>query len=197
MGTHHRRPRRRVEPPSGRHRARRQEGHDTGKRAARPGHWLSCWPGVIARARAAGGRLSSYRRSRYWAGISERPTGWCKDIADGSAPGTAVHSGLLADFAGLGSGADLIINCTSVGMAPDVLGCPIDAALLEPPHVVYDIVYQPRETALLREAKRKGCRTVEGIGMLVHQGAASFRTWFGRDPDTEVMFSALEPYGYG
>lgn len=120
-----------------------------------------------------------------------------QDIADGSAPGTAVHSGLLADFAGLGSGADLIINCTSVGMAPDVLGCPIDAALLEPPHVVYDIVYQPRETVLLREAKRKGCRTVEGIGMLVHQGAASFRTWFGREPDTEVMFSALEPYGYG
>jgi shikimate dehydrogenase len=66
-----------------------------------------------------------------------------------------------------------------------------------PSHIVYDIVYQPRETVLLREAKRQGCRTVEGIGMLVHQGAASFRTWFDRDPDTEVMFAALAAFGYG
>ena len=82
-------------------------------------------------------------------------------------------------------------------MAPSVQGCPIDPALLEPRQVVYDIVYQPRETMLLREAKRQGCRTVEGIGMLVHQGAASFRTWFARDPDTEVMFTALAAFGYG
>ena len=120
-----------------------------------------------------------------------------QDIAAGSAADTAVRSGLLAEFAALGSEADLIINCTSAGMAPDLHGCPVDPALLEPRHVVYDIVYQPRETVLLREAMRKGCPTVEGIGMLVHQGAASFRTWFGRDPDTEVMFAALGPYGYG
>ena len=120
-----------------------------------------------------------------------------QDVASGSAPGTAVRSGPLAEFAGLGSAADLIINCTSVGMAPDISRCPIDPALLEPRQAVYDIVYQPRDTVLLREAKRKGCRTVEGIGMLVHQGAASFRAWFGREPDTEVMFSALGPFGYG
>ena len=119
-----------------------------------------------------------------------------RDISEGNAAGTAVRSGLLTEFAALGSEADLIINCTSAGMAPDIQGCPIDAALLEPRQVVHDIVYQPRETVLLREAKRKGCRTVEGIGMLVHQGAASFRTWFGRDPDTEVMFGALGPFGY-
>jgi len=120
-----------------------------------------------------------------------------RDIAEGSAAGTAVRSGLLAEFADLGNGADLIINCTSVGMTPDVGGCPIDPALLDPRQVVHDIVYQPRETVLLREAKRKGCRTVEGIGMLVHQGAASFRIWFSRDADTEVMFRALGSYGYG
>lgn len=114
-----------------------------------------------------------------------------------STAGTVVRSGLLADFAAVGRDADLVVNCTSVGMAPDTAGCPIDPALLEPSRAVYDIVYQPRETVLLREAKRKGCRTVEGIGMLVHQGAASFRTWFGRDPDTEVMFAALGKFGYG
>ena len=115
-----------------------------------------------------------------------------QDVAAASAAGTAVRSGLLTDFAALGGETDLIINCTSVGMAPDIQGCPIDPTLLEPRHAVYDIVYQPRETVLLREARRKRCRTVEGIGMLVHQGAASFRTWFGRDPDTDVMFEALQ-----
>ena len=119
------------------------------------------------------------------------------DITTGSAAGTVVRSGVLTEFAALGGGADLVINCTSAGMTPDVRGCPIDPTLLEPGQVVYDIVYQPRETVLLREAKRQGCRTVEGIGMLVHQGAASFRTWFDRDPDTEVMFAALAAFGYG
>ena len=120
-----------------------------------------------------------------------------RDIAAGSAMGTTVHSGLLPEFAGFASAADLVINCTSVGMAPDIQGCPIDPALLKPHHVVYDIVYQPRETVLLREAEQRGCRTVEGIGMLVHQGAASFHTWFGRYPDTEVMFDSLGTFGYG
>ena len=127
-------------------------------------------------------------------GKSER---LAREAAAGSASATAVRSGLLAEFAECGRDADLVINCTSAGMAPDAGGCPIDPGLLEPRHVVHDIVYRPRETVLLREAKRKGCRTVEGIGMLVHQGAASFRSWFGRDADTTVMFEALEPFGYG
>ncbi len=120
-----------------------------------------------------------------------------QDITAGSAAGTVVRSGPLAEFTALGSEADLIINCTSAGMTPDVQGCPIDPALLDPRQVVYDIVYQPRETVLLREARRKGCQTVEGLGMLVHQGAASFCTWFGRDPDTGVMFVTLGVYGDG
>lgn len=127
----------------------------------------------------------------------ERTSALARDIAEGSPEGTTVRSGPLAGFVDLGTGADLIINCTSVGMAPDVSGCPIDPMLLEPRHAVHDIVYQPRETVLLREARRRGCPTVEGIGMLVHQGAASFRAWFGRDPDTAAMFAVLEPYGYG
>ncbi len=120
-----------------------------------------------------------------------------RDIADRSVADTEVRSGPLAEFSALGREADLVINCTSAGMAPNVRGCPIDPAFLDARQAVYDIVYQPRETVLLREAKRQGCRTVEGIGMLVHQGAASFRTWFGRDPDTAVMFDALAAFGYG
>ena len=120
-----------------------------------------------------------------------------QDIAEGCAGKTAVHSGLLSDFDALASEVDLVINCTSAGMVPDTRGCPIDPSPLEARHVVYDIVYQPRETVLLQEAKRRGCQTVEGIGMLVHQGAASFRNWFKCDPDTAAMFAAIESYGYG
>ncbi len=156
---------------------------------------------VLARGRCAGtgGRPETFHLPKLTLlGRDRDRTGrLARDIAAGSATTTAVRSGLLAEFAARGSGADLIVNCTSAGMTPDIRGCPIDPALLERRHIVYDVVYQPRETVLLREARRKGCRTVEGIGMLVHQGAASFRTWFGRDPDTEVMFTALRAFGYG
>ena len=156
---------------------------------------------VLARghcAGAGGGQETFHLPEINILGRDPEKAGWlARDIAAGSAADTAVRSGPLAEFAALGSGTDLVINCTSAGMAPDVQGCPIDPALLKPHHAVYDIVYQPRETVLLGQAKQRGCQTVEGIGMLVHQGAASFRTWFGREPDTEVMFSALGPFGYG
>ena len=168
-----------------------------GTGGAAPGAGFRAGPGPLRGRERREGDFPAAGNSPYWAGTRARPTGWRGTIAAGSAAGTAVRSGLLADFATRGSAADLIINCTSVGMTPSVQGCPIDPALLEPRHAVYDIVYQPRETVLLREARRKGCRTVEGIGMLVHQGAASFRTWFARDPDTEVMFTALAAFGYG
>lgn len=107
-----------------------------------------------------------------------------------------IESALLDDFAALSSDIDLVINCTSVGMEPAVGGCPIDPSRLRAQQIVYDVVYKPRETLLLREARRKGCATVEGIGMLVYQGAASFRYWFDRVPDVAVMFDALKRYGY-
>lgn len=102
----------------------------------------------------------------------------------------------LEKFPSAAGDTDLIINCTPLGMHPNIGKCPLDVGSLDPQHIVYDIVYNPRETLLLREARARGCQTVEGIGMLVHQGAASFRHWFGKEPDTEVMFAALKPYGY-
>jgi len=64
---------------------------------------------------------------------------------------------------------DIVVNATSIGMGTDELPC--DADLLHRHHVVADIVYHPRCTALLAAARDRGCRTVEGLGMLVHQGA--------------------------
>jgi len=117
-------------------------------------------------------------------------------IAQGAHASVRIDSGLLDDFARRGRDFDLVINCTSVGMEPEANRCPIDPRHLGPEQIVYDIVYKPRETMLLREARRRGCVTVEGIGMLVYQGAVSFQHWFGRAPEVAAMFDALKRYGY-
>ncbi len=89
----------------------------------------------------------------------------------------------------LGS-ADLILNATAVGMrAGDP--SPVDLGPCRPPTVTYDLVYNPPETAFLREARGRGLRAVNGLGMLVHQGAAAFALWTGRPAPWDVMRRAL------
>lgn len=79
------------------------------------------------------------------------------------------------------AGAALLVNATSLGMAGQpALDLPLDD--LPPEATVSDIVYAPLETPLLAAARRRGCRTVDGLGMLLHQGRPGFRAWFGVDP---------------
>ena len=79
--------------------------------------------------------------------------------------------------------ADVIINATSLGMYPQDGKTPIPKELLKKGMMVMDIVYQPLQTKLLREAKEKGCVTVDGLEMLVRQGEAQFEIWTGRRLD--------------
>lgn len=88
------------------------------------------------------------------------------------------------------SAADLVVNCTSVGMGTDEL--PVAASSLRAGQVVADIVYHPRRTALLRAAADAGARTVEGLGMLVHQAVLQQELWTGRTPSIEAMRAAAE-----
>ena len=98
--------------------------------------------------------------------------------------------------------ADLVVNCTPVGMAStsDPLAAnrsPLAAAALDrlrPGSGVYDLIYTPRPTALLRGAAERGCRTWDGLEMLVQQGAAALRLWSGRDsvPVAAMRQAALE-----
>ena len=88
--------------------------------------------------------------------------------------------------------ADILINTTPVGMYPRVDATLVNARMMHPELVVFDIVYNPAETKLLREAKKAGVQTIiEGVKMLVYQGAASFRIWTGMKPPVEVMESAV------
>ncbi len=86
--------------------------------------------------------------------------------------------------------ADLLVNATSVGMSPQAEETPVPAVLLRPPLTVFDLVYTPLRTRLLREAEAAGCPTIGGLAMLVAQGAASFGLWTGVKPDMSIMRAA-------
>jgi shikimate dehydrogenase len=88
--------------------------------------------------------------------------------------------------------AQLLVNSTSVGMssgpAPEDL--PLPKSLLGPHLLVYDLVYNPAVTPLLAAAKQAGAHTLEGLPMLVYQGAASFERWTGKPAPTNIMMEA-------
>jgi shikimate dehydrogenase len=85
---------------------------------------------------------------------------------------------------------DLIVNATPLGMNPSD-PAPIPARLLAPHHMVFDCVYRPSKTALLRAADEAGARGANGLSMLLHQGALSFSVWFNREAPIEAMRSAI------
>jgi len=102
---------------------------------------------------------------------------------------TKVHSGGLHEEGLKQTLADakILVNATSVGMSPNGDDSILDESLLKPDMVVFDIVYNPLETRLLKIAAKVGAKTVNGVGMLVHQGAEAFKIWTGEDAPVELM----------
>jgi shikimate dehydrogenase len=90
-------------------------------------------------------------------------------------------------------GTDVVINATSIGLFPDV-----DARIALAPDtlkagmVVADVIPNPPKTRLVRDATERGCKVIDGLGMLVNQGVIGIRYWTGVDPDPTVMRNALE-----
>jgi len=82
---------------------------------------------------------------------------------------------------------DVIINTTPIGMTPDIGSTPLDASLIAPHHIVFDIVYAPHETRFLADARKIGCGIVYGIEMLILQGARQFEIWTGREAPVGTM----------
>lgn len=82
---------------------------------------------------------------------------------------------------------DILINATPVGMFPAVKETPVDKNILRPNMIVFDTIYNPTETRLLRDAKDQGCRTVGGMPMFVYQASAQFKLWTGRMPPLEII----------
>lgn len=87
---------------------------------------------------------------------------------------------------------DCIVNATPIGMHPDVDATPFDKEHFRPYMVVFDTVYNPESTLLIKEARGAGCRVVTGVEMFVRQAAIQFRTWHGVEPPPGVMREALK-----
>ncbi len=90
------------------------------------------------------------------------------------------------------AGTDIVINGTSIGLYDANARLALDLNTLKPGMVVADVVFSPVRTALLDDAAKRGCRAVDGLGMLVNQGVVGVQYWTGIDPDTSVMRKALE-----
>jgi shikimate dehydrogenase len=86
----------------------------------------------------------------------------------------------------------LIVNCTTVGMkcSSEEGLSPLASGLIPKDALVYDLVYNPSQTPLLKMAKAAGTKTIGGLPMLVYQGAASFKLWTGREAPLDIMLTA-------
>ena len=83
--------------------------------------------------------------------------------------------------------ADLVVNCTSIGMSPNVDASPVPAGLIKKEMTVFDTVYNPVETLLLKQAADAGAKTIDGVSMFIGQAMAQFKLFTGTDGDAELM----------
>ena len=104
---------------------------------------------------------------------------------------TAFHP-WQGDYA-LPADAGIVVNATSIGLYPAVTDrVPVDTATFRPNMIVADVIPNPPRTRFLQEAEAAGCRTLDGLGMLVNQGARNIVNWLGVEPDKSIMRAALE-----
>ncbi len=92
----------------------------------------------------------------------------------------------------LPSGTDILVNATSIGLYPDITAKPkIDYESIGPEMIVCDVIPNPPRTPFLQEAEARGAKTLDGLGMLVYQGAIGFEMWTGYKAPVEVMHNSL------
>jgi shikimate dehydrogenase len=119
--------------------------------------------------------------ARVWNRTPERARSICARF-----PGVAIP---VETTAAATAGAALVVHATTVGLADDAI--PIDPACLPATADVMDLVYRRGETAWVRQARARGLRAVDGLPMLIEQGALAFERWFGETPDRSAMWAAI------
>jgi shikimate dehydrogenase len=82
---------------------------------------------------------------------------------------------------------DVLVNATGMGMYPNLAQTPIDKKLFHDNLIVSDLIYNPLKTKFLKEAEEMGCKTLNGVGMFINQGAEAFKLWTGIEAPTEKM----------
>lgn len=119
-----------------------------------------------------------------------RAEAWAPALSAAGKARVSVHA-LAGDPARFLEGTDILVNATSIGLQRDAAPL-FDYANLRPPLVVTDLVFFPRETAFLQRARANGCRTLNGLGMLLHQAVLSFQGWTGKAAPLHLMRERLE-----
>jgi len=103
------------------------------------------------------------------------------------------YKNLLTTLQSLIFNLSLIVNTTPLGMTPNVDQSPLPENLSLPSNAfIYDLVYNPRETKLVRDARSQGLKATTGLGMLIEQAALSFELWTGETPSREIMQASIE-----
>jgi len=105
----------------------------------------------------------------------------------GQAASVEVEGGSMDRLRAAVDDADIIIHATPIGMAPRTGEALLEQNMIRSGQALFDIVYNPLDTELLRRAERAGATTVRGLAMFVHQAALQFRLWTGEDPPVDVM----------
>lgn len=148
---------------------------------------LGPWAGRRATVLGAGGAARAVVHALHRLGLEVRVLNRTRERAER----------LVRDLGGrvgtLDEDYDLLVNATSLGMAPRSEETPVPVARLLPGATVFDTVYRPLETRLLREARQRGCRVQDGLDMLVHQAVEQIRLWSGKSADSaRLRRAALE-----
>jgi len=162
----------------------------------------NCHPkGLRVAVLGAGGAARAVVFALAWAEVdsvvvlnrtAERAAFLIDDLID-AFPGSTLHFAPLTESSvvALKDSFDLVINTTTVGMSPYVNDCPWPKNIPMPVTAAYcDLVYNPLETVFLARARAAGAKTIDGLGMLIHQGVAVFELWTGQKAMAEVMRQA-------
>lgn len=150
--------------------------------------------GGAARAVAVGCQELGCRKisvvGRNWEKLDKFKVGWANTPLEGA---ITLHS--WDELPRLVSQTQLLVNATPLGMSPRTEESPLEGAIadqIQPGAIAYDLIYTPRPTKFLQQAQQRGAIAIDGLEMLVQQGAAAFAIWLGKPAPVTVMRQAVE-----
>jgi shikimate dehydrogenase len=155
-------------------------------------HVVMLGSGGASRAIAVELALAGIRKLTIANRSEERGKGLINLLQNASLPVELELVVLDGDYA-VPEDADIVVNATSIGLFPDIdARLPLDLSKMQPSTLVADVIFNPSETNLIKDARAIGCETIDGLEMLVGQGIIGVDYWCGQSPEAEVMRASLE-----
>ena len=143
----------------------------------------------VALLGAGGGAAAVLVAMKRWEGVSVRVYSRTQRRAEELVERFQVPAQVARSAEGAVEGATLVINATPVGLRDDTV--PVSVHAIEKGAAVFDLAYRLNETVFVRDARAQGHQAMDGLPMLVEQGALAFQRWFGSEPDRRAMWDAI------